>query len=58
MTLEEFSSAYDRAAKFAMKRALTPDEFAEPFKALCATAGIRTAPRKGKLLLLDVRLAS
>lgn len=54
----EFSNAYDRAAQVAKKRALTPDEFAEPFKTLCATAGIRTAKRGSKVFLCNVRLAS
>jgi hypothetical protein len=58
LDFEEFSNAYDRAAQAAKKRALTPEEFAEPFKTLCSTAGIRTAKRGSKVFLCDVRLAS
>ena len=43
LDFKDFSDAYDRAAQAAKKRALTADEFAEPFKMLCTTAGIRTA---------------
>jgi hypothetical protein len=57
LDFEEFSDAYDRAARDAKKRALSDDEFSEPFKSLCATAGIRTAKRGSKVFLCDVRLA-
>lgn len=42
----------------ANKRALTNDEFIEPFKRLCSEAGIEARRKGGKLLLSDVKLAS
>jgi hypothetical protein len=58
LDFDEFFDAYDHAAQISKLRALTTDEFIEPFKKLCAEAGIRTRKRGSKLLLVDVKLAS
>ena len=58
LDFDEFFRAYELAAQVANKRALTNDEFIEPFKRLCSEAGIEARRKGGKLLLSDVKLAS
>ena len=58
LDFDDFFRAYELAAEVSGKRALSPDEFLEPFKRLCGETGIRARKQGGRLLLLDVKLAS
>ena len=58
LDFDEFFNAYVAAAQASKMRAHAVEEFVEPFKKLCAEAGIRTRKRGSKLFLCDVKLAS
>jgi hypothetical protein len=58
LDFDEFFNAYVTAAQASKMRAHAVEEFVEPFKKLCAEAGIRTRKRGSKLFLCDVKLAS
>ena len=58
LDFDDFFVAYNRAATAASKRALSDDQFIEPFKRLCTEAGIRSRRQGSKLYLMDVQLAT
>lgn len=57
LDFDDFFNAYVAAAEARKLRAYGPTEFVEPFKTLCAEAGIRVSKRRQRLFLCDVRLA-